>query len=103
MLMSGAPFRIPTWAGYEVPHTRGISRCVVNKILALRPLVENNPTMTVVAAALFDPDARLILTQLAPHWALAGLWEILCGMVDRKRAALERSVCYSMNPGVVGD
>jgi len=44
--------------------------------------VENSPTMLVVAAALIDPDGRVLLQQRAPGRAMAGLWEFPGGKVE---------------------
>jgi 8-oxo-dGTP diphosphatase len=53
------------------------------------------PTMTVVAAALADPDGQVLLQQRAPGRAMAGLWEFPGGKVDEgelPEAALVREL-----------
>jgi 8-oxo-dGTP diphosphatase len=48
--------------------------------------VEKNPTsiptLMVVAAALVDPDGRVLLQQRAPHRSMAGLWEFPGGKLE---------------------
>ncbi|HEX4738895.1 MAG TPA: (deoxy)nucleoside triphosphate pyrophosphohydrolase [Allosphingosinicella sp.] len=51
--------------------------------------------MTVVAAALVDPEGRVLLQQRAPGRAMAGLWEFPGGKVEsgeRPEAALVREL-----------
>lgn len=45
--------------------------------------MENNPTMTVVAAALVDGDGRVLLQQRSPGRSMAGLWEFPGGKVEQ--------------------
>jgi 8-oxo-dGTP diphosphatase len=45
-------------------------------------LVEKNPTMVVVAAALVDCDGRVLLQQRAPDRSMAGLWEFPGGKLE---------------------
>jgi 8-oxo-dGTP diphosphatase len=59
--------------------------------------LEKNPTftLTVVAAALVDPQGRVLLQQRAPGRAMAGLWEFPGGKVEageRPEAALVREL-----------
>jgi 8-oxo-dGTP diphosphatase len=44
--------------------------------------VEKNPTMTVVAAALVDPEGRILLQQRSPHRRFAGMWEFPGGKIE---------------------
>ena len=44
--------------------------------------MENNPTMMVVAAALADGEARVLLQQRPPGGSMAGLWEFPGGKVE---------------------
>ena len=44
--------------------------------------LENNPTMTVVAAALVDREGRVLVQQRAPDRSMAGLWEFPGGKVE---------------------
>jgi 8-oxo-dGTP diphosphatase len=44
--------------------------------------VEKNPTMIVVAAALVDPEGRVLLQQRSPGRAMAGLWEFPGGKLE---------------------
>ncbi len=44
--------------------------------------MENNPTMTVVAAALVDGEGRVLLQQRSPERSMAGLWEFPGGKVE---------------------
>lgn len=57
--------------------------------------MEENPTMTVVAAALADEAGRVLLQQRSPGRAMAGLWEFPGGKVERgehPEAALVREL-----------
>jgi 8-oxo-dGTP diphosphatase len=45
-------------------------------------LVEKNPTMVVVAAALVASDGRVLLQQRAPDRSMAGLWEFPGGKLE---------------------
>ena len=57
--------------------------------------MENCPTLLVVAAALADPDGRVLLQQRAPGRHMAGLWEFPGGKVEsdeRPEAALVREL-----------
>jgi len=45
-------------------------------------LLQKNPTMTVVAAALVDAKGRVLLQQREPGRAMAGLWEFPGGKVE---------------------
>ena len=44
--------------------------------------MEKNPTLIVAAAALIDPEGRVLLQQRAPGRAMAGLWEFPGGKVE---------------------
>ena len=44
--------------------------------------MQKNPTLTVVAAALVDPEGRILLQKRAPNRAMAGLWEFPGGKVE---------------------
>jgi 8-oxo-dGTP diphosphatase len=44
--------------------------------------VKKNPTLLVVAAALVDPEGRVLLQQRAPGRSMAGLWEFPGGKVE---------------------
>ena len=44
--------------------------------------MENNPTLIVVAAALVDPEGRVLLQQRLPGRAMAGLWEFPGGKLE---------------------
>lgn len=68
---------------------------VVNGVLPGERLVQKNPTMTVVAAALVDGEGRVLLQQRAPGRAMAGLWEFPGGKVEpgeTPEAALAREL-----------
>lgn len=57
--------------------------------------MEKSPTLLVVAAALTDPDGRVLLQRRAAHRAMAGLWEFPGGKVEpgeRPEAALVREL-----------
>jgi 8-oxo-dGTP diphosphatase len=57
--------------------------------------VEENPTLTVVAAALVDSERRILLQQRSPGRQMAGLWEFPGGKVEsgeRPEAALIREL-----------
>ncbi|HEX8655801.1 MAG TPA: (deoxy)nucleoside triphosphate pyrophosphohydrolase [Allosphingosinicella sp.] len=57
--------------------------------------VENIPTMMVVAAALVDPEGRILLQQRPEGRAMAGLWEFPGGKVEQgelPEAALAREL-----------
>jgi 8-oxo-dGTP diphosphatase len=45
-------------------------------------MLQKNPTMTVVAAALVDAEGRVLLQQRAPERSMAGLWEFPGGKVE---------------------
>jgi 8-oxo-dGTP diphosphatase len=57
-------------------------RMNVKEVLPMRPVVEKNPTMIVVAAALVDDEGRVLLQQRAPGRAMAGLWEFPGGKLE---------------------
>ena len=66
--------------------------------------LEKNPTMLVVAAALADPDGRILLQQRAPGRAMAGLWEFPGGKVEageRPETALRRELREELDIDVV--
>lgn len=57
--------------------------------------MQKNPTMTVVAAALVDASARVLLQQRAAGRSMAGLWEFPGGKVEQgetPEAALAREL-----------
>ncbi len=54
----------------------------VKRVLPGSAELQNNPTMTVVAAALVDPSGRVLLQRRAPGRAMAGLWEFPGGKVE---------------------
>lgn len=57
--------------------------------------MENNPTMTVVAAALINAEGRVLLQQRSPGRSMAGLWEFPGGKVEAgelPEAALTREL-----------
>lgn len=57
--------------------------------------MEENSTMTVVAAALVDSEGRILLQQRAPGRRMEGLWEFPGGKVEpveRPEAALIREL-----------
>jgi 8-oxo-dGTP diphosphatase len=54
----------------------------LKKVLPIKPKVEKNPTMIVVAAALVDDERRVLLQQRAPGRAMAGLWEFPGGKLE---------------------
>ena len=51
-------------------------------MLARGAQLKNIPTLVVVAAALADPQGRVLLQQRAPGRAMAGLWEFPGGKVE---------------------
>jgi 8-oxo-dGTP diphosphatase len=65
-------------------------------MLMRKVYVENSPTfVTVVAAAIRDPEGRLLLQQCPAHKHHAGLWEFPGGKVENKeipRLALCREI-----------
>lgn len=63
--------------------------------LALAPLGPDRPLVLVVAAALVDPDGRVLIAQRPPGKAMAGLWEFPGGKVhpqETPEAALIREL-----------
>lgn len=79
---------------------------VVNENLAKALHLQENPTMTVVAAALVDQSGRVLLQQRAPGRAMAGLWEFPGGKVDAgelPEAALVRELEEELGIGVAPD
>lgn len=58
-----------------------ISTAVNNLLLGRHDLLKNS-TMLVVAAALVDPDGRVLLQQRAAGRQMAGLWEFPGGKVE---------------------
>jgi 8-oxo-dGTP diphosphatase len=65
--------------------------------------VQKNPTLTVVAAALTDPDGRVLLQRRAPGRAMAGLWEFPGGKVEegeRPEEALVRELAEELGIAV---
>src|SRR6478735_10453852 len=75
---------------------RDFSHPNANEVLMRKVYVENSPTfITVVAAAIRDPEGRLLLQQCPAHKRHAGLWEFPGGKVESKeipRLALCREV-----------
>ena len=62
--------------------------------------------MIVVAAALVDAEARVLLQQRAPGRAMAGLWEFPGGKVEpgeRAEAALVRELFEELGIAVAGE
>lgn len=67
--------------------------------------MKNNPTMTVVAAALADASNRILLQKRAPGRAMAGLWEFPGGKVEEgetPEAALVRELWEELGIEVDG-
>lgn len=65
--------------------------------------MQENPTITVVAAALVDPNGRVLLQQRPPGRDMAGLWEFPGGKVEpgeRPEQALVRELAEELGIGV---
>jgi len=65
--------------------------------------LQKNPTLTVVAVALADPEGQILLQQRAPGRAMAGLWEFPGGKVEEgelPEAALVREIAEELGIGL---
>lgn len=73
----------------------GFTAATVKRVLTRGAEVENIPTMIVVAAALVDPEGRVLLQQRPEGRAMAGLWEFPGGKLEEgelPEAALAREL-----------
>jgi 8-oxo-dGTP diphosphatase len=64
------------------------------------------PVILVVAAALIDPDGRVLIAQRPPHKAMAGLWEFPGGKIETgetPEAALIRELGEELGIAVKAD
>ena len=68
--------------------------------------MQKNPTLTVVAAALVDPEGRILLQKRASDRAMAGLWEFPGGKVETDElpeAALVRELEEELGIGAASE